>query len=156
MRCSAPRRWVRHVTVFAAFAASIVVPGVASSNAAAATWRFSPGIAGSVVPGPDGALYATDCAAARIYRVSPGGVVTVFAGSGPGSFDNGYSGDGGPAIDAHFACPVGLTFDAQGNLFVADHLNSVIRMIDTAGIVTTVVGTGPPSKWWFAGPSVPG
>ena len=110
---------------------------------------------GQMAFGPDGTLYTSDCANARTYRVSRTGVLSVFAGAGPGGFDNGYSGDGAPALDAHFACPVGLAFDKNGNLFVADHLNNVVRKIDTSGIVSTVAGIGAPAHWWFKGPSAP-
>ena len=54
----------------------------------------------------------------------------VFAGSGPGGFDNGDGGDGGPALAAHFGCPVGLAFDRSGALFVADHVISHADTLD--------------------------
>jgi sugar lactone lactonase YvrE len=110
---------------------------------AVATWgTFGPVSFGDMAFSPSGTLFVSDCGNARIYRISQTGVVSVFAGSGPGGFVNGFSGDGGPAILAHFGCPYGMTFDSHGNLFVADHLNNRIRMIDTHGIVTTVVGDG--------------
>ena len=80
------------------------------------------------------------------------GKVSVIAGTGPGGFLNGYTGDGGPALDAEFSCPTGLAFDRKGNLFVTDHLNNAIRRIDRAGIVTTVAGQGP----YVPGPWTPG
>ncbi len=98
---------------------------------------------GELVRGPDGAIYTSDCGNARIYRIDARGRLTVFAGAGPGGFDNGYSGDGGQALLAHFGCPMGLVFDAMGRLLVADHLNDVIRRIDQRGIVTTIAGVGP-------------
>jgi trimeric autotransporter adhesin len=125
-------------------AASAAVGKTASSTDA--TWgSFGPVTFGDMAFSPSGTLFVSDCGNARIYKVSQTGDVSVFAGSGPGGFTNGFSGDGGPAIDAHFSCPYGLAFDAQGNLYVADHLNNRIRRIDTAGTVTTVVGTGKPS-----------
>ncbi len=56
--------------------------------------------------------------------------------------ETGYSGDEGPLEEASFASPAGLAIDLQGNLYVADTDNHVVRKIDTNGIVTTVVGTG--------------
>lgn len=60
-----------------------------------------------------------------------------------------YGGDEGPAIDLRMGQPFGqsadpagrIAFDAAGNLFFADTANSVIRKIDTAGIVHRFAGT---------------
>ena len=95
---------------------------------------------GAFVSAPDGSLLGSDLGNARIYRVSPAGAVTVFAGAGDGGFDNGYSVDGGTAIDAHFGGIVGLAWAGDGSLLAVDHLNDVIRRIDGHGIVTTVAG----------------
>ena len=62
----------------------------------------------------------------------------------------GYTGDGGPAIDAQLNHPRGLTFDALGNLFIADTGNNVVRRVDTGGTITTFAGTGTPG---FSGDS---
>jgi sugar lactone lactonase YvrE len=97
---------------------------------------------GQLAFGPDGALYATDCELARVFRFDRSGAEAVFAGSGPGGFDNGFSGDGGPAIEAHFGCPIGVVFDTAGRLFVTDHLNNRVREIDADGTITTVAGNG--------------
>jgi streptogramin lyase len=59
-----------------------------------------------------------------------------------GTGEQGYAGDGGPAMNAKLAGPKGLAY-ANGELFVADTENHVIRRIDLAtGIITTVLGTG--------------
>ena len=55
----------------------------------------------------DGGLFASDCGAARVYRLEPDGV-SVVIGSGPGGFDAGFKGDGGPATEAETLCPSGL------------------------------------------------
>ena len=139
-----PRRFI---VLLAAMVAAACMPTAAEGSAApvpsAPTWgTFGPVTFGDMAFSPAGTLFVSDCGNARIYRVSQSGHVTVFAGAGPGGFVNGFSGDGGPAIDAHFGCPYGITFDSRGNLYVADHLNDRIRRIDTHGIVTTVVGGG--------------
>ncbi|HWA27736.1 MAG TPA: immunoglobulin domain-containing protein [Lacunisphaera sp.] len=69
-----------------------------------------------------------------IRRVTPGGVVTTFAGRAdePGDQD-------GPLATARFLGPRDLAFDAVGNLYVVDELRTV-RKIDPAGNVTTFAG----------------
>ena len=135
-----------------AVVATVLAASLATTAASSASGVVSPFAPGPIVVGPDGALYTTDCAAARVYRVTLSGQVSVIAGTGPGGFLNGYTGDGGPALDAEFSCPTGLAFDQAGNLFVTDHLNNAIRRIDRAGIVTTVAGQGP----YVPGPWTPG
>jgi len=55
----------------------------------------------------------------------------------------GFSGDGGPALDASFNQPHSLAFDASGDLFVCDILNHRIRKIEmTTGQISTWSGTG--------------
>ena len=58
-----------------------------------------------------------------------------------GSFQPGFSGDGGPAINAKLSEPVSLCMDASGNLFIADAYNHRIRKITAStGIISTVAG----------------
>ncbi|HXB39478.1 MAG TPA: T9SS type A sorting domain-containing protein [Bacteroidia bacterium] len=66
------------------------------------------------------------------------GIITTIAGNGT----QGYTGDNGPAISAKLAYPVSMSIDANGNLYFADEVNSVIRKINTSGIITTIAGTG--------------
>ncbi len=55
----------------------------------------------------------------------------------------GYDGDGGPAIQAAFNWPHEVRVDGDGNLFIADTRNHVIRRVDAhSGIVTTIAGNG--------------
>src|SRR5438552_3163460 len=68
------------------------------------------------------------------------GIITTFAGSGPGGYySGGYSGDGGPATSARLNLPGEIAFDSNGNLFIADSQNGRIRRVDAStGIITTV------------------
>ncbi|HTW23207.1 MAG TPA: hypothetical protein VMD78_06385, partial [Candidatus Baltobacteraceae bacterium] len=98
-----------------------------------------------------GDLYIADQFNDRIRRVdATTGVITTFAGTSNqydgGGFFGGYSGDGGPATNAMLNEPSSLAFDANGNLFVADAGNEVIRRIDntTSHIITTYAGNGTP------------
>jgi hypothetical protein len=84
-------------------------------------------------------IYVTDSENHRIRKVNIATrMVTTIAGTGVA----GYSGDNGPALSAQFNLPTDLALSKAGDLFVADHNNHVVRKIDTAGVVTTVAGTG--------------
>ena len=66
----------------------------------------------------------------------------------------GYTGDGGPALEATFHGPKGLAVDKSQNLFVVDSENDTIRMMDArTGIVTTIAGKGKSRQ--FAGDGGP-
>src|SRR6266478_6369054 len=73
---------------------------------------------------------------ARIRRITPAGVISTYAGAGP----IGFSGDGGPAIRAKISACRGLAVDAQGNLYIADTDNAVIRRVTPAGVISTFAG----------------
>jgi sugar lactone lactonase YvrE len=91
----------------------------------------------------EGSVVFSDCEAERVFRLRADGQVDVVAGSGPQGFDGGgFAGDGGPATEATLNCPSGLAFDDRGDLFVADSVNNRVRMVDTAGVITTVAGSG--------------
>ncbi len=70
--------------------------------------------------------------------VGTNGIFIIIAGNGK----NGYSGDGGQAINAEFDGPSDVMVDGAGNLYVADAGNNRVRKISTAGVITTVAGNG--------------
>jgi hypothetical protein len=75
--------------------------------------------------GPDGAIYIADTGNSRIRRVLSDGVIETVAGTG----DEGFSGDGGPALEARLNHPSAIRFDASGDLWVADTFNNRVRVI---------------------------
>jgi sugar lactone lactonase YvrE len=88
-----------------------------------------------------GNLYFSDGANNRVRKVDTNGIITTIAGTG----DRRLSGDGGPAVDASLADPSGLAFDDAGNLYIADYDHNLIRVVDPAGRISTVAGTGKTS-----------
>lgn len=69
------------------------------------------------------------------------GVISTIAGiASSGASYNG-NGDGGPAVSASLNMPIGLAVDAlKGLLYIADSGNNVIRMVNSAGVITTIAG----------------
>ena len=66
-------------------------------------------------------------------------VITTVAGTGV----PGYTGDNGPPVSATLYAPVSVAVDAQGDIFIADTANSVIREVSAStGLITTVAGNG--------------
>lgn len=92
----------------------------------------------SVARDPQGNLYVADSSNRRIRKISPLGIVTSIAGIGI----EGFSGDGGPAVNAMLGRPVSLVLDPSGNLYFADSTAQRIRKIDATGIISTVAGNG--------------
>jgi hypothetical protein len=88
----------------------------------------------------DNRLFIADTLSHKIRVVDlESGIIDALAGTG----EPGYSGDGGPALEATFNFPRELEIGPDGDLYVADTDNHVIRAIDLAsGLVRTVVGTG--------------
>ena len=82
-----------------------------------------------------GNIYVADTGNRRIRKITSGGVVSTFAGSGSSG-----SGDG-VGTDATFGSPYGLNIDSLGNLYVTDNGNHRIRIISSSGVVKTLAGT---------------
>lgn len=94
-----------------------------------------------------GNLYIADGGNSRVRRVGADGIITTYAGSGV----FGDSGDGGPAADARFEGPRLLTFDPNGNLYIADDYPTRIRKVTPAGIISTVYQQdNTDTVWGFA------
>jgi uncharacterized protein (TIGR03437 family) len=87
-----------------------------------------------------GNTYVADSMAARVRIISPGGIISTFAGTGA----QGFSGDGGGVAQATLSNPAGLTYDpATNNLYIADSGNGRIRKVTAAGIISTFMGCTP-------------
>jgi len=83
-----------------------------------------------------GNVYVADYANHLIRKITSAGVVTTLAGSGSQGSTN------GTGTAASFVFPVGVAVDGSGNVYVADTNNHLIRKITSAGVVTTLAGSG--------------
>jgi uncharacterized protein (TIGR03437 family) len=100
----------------------------------------------------NGNVYMTDCGDNRIRKIDKAGIITTVAGRGSLG-QSGFSGDGGLATDADLSSPWGIALDNAGNLYIADTGNGRIRKVNTAGIISTVVGRGNGSVLGDGGPA---
>jgi hypothetical protein len=101
------------------------------------------------VPDNAGNVYITDGGKSTIRKVNSAGIISTVAGVGT----NGFSGDGGPATAAQFNQPYAVAFDPSGNMYIPDEFNRRIRMINIAGIISTVAGTGVVGSTGDGGPA---
>lgn len=85
-----------------------------------------------------GNIYAANTLECVIWKLTPSGSATIFAGI---KNSCGYNGDGIAATTAQLH-PLGVATDSKGNVFIADDGNYRIRMVNSAGIITTVAGNG--------------
>ena len=67
-----------------------------------------------------------------------GGVISTVVGNGT----CGFSGDNGPPKKAMICGPSGGAVDSKNNFYLGDYLNSRVRKVSSAGIITTSAGTG--------------
>lgn len=94
----------------------------------------------------EGTIFVSDICDNTIRKITPGGVVTTFAGR-PGVRGR----EDGPGRLARFRDPAGLAVDESGNLYVADLSNSTIRKITPDGVASTIAGV-PQTKGNVDGP----
>ncbi len=84
-----------------------------------------------------GNLYIADVGNLRVRRVTPGGVISTYAGNG----DFISTGNGGQAVNAGLAGPTSLAVDSANNLYIGEQ-GGRIRRVTPAGIISTIAGTG--------------
>lgn len=87
----------------------------------------------------DGNIYVTDSSYHVIRKITPGAIVSTFAGD-----PNRIGTADGPATQAQFHGPAGIAVDQSGNLYVSDEQENTIRKISPAGTVTTLAGAPGP------------
>lgn len=103
-----------------------------------------------IARGPDGALYVCDTDNHRIRKIVPEGKIITVAGSG----QRGWSGDGGPALQAALNEPYEVRFDKAGNVFWVERMSHTVRKLDAkTGVISTIAGTGTPGFGGDDGPA---
>jgi uncharacterized protein (TIGR03437 family) len=133
------------------YSISTVAGGAPPATPAAAA-SISMGQPGRVALDASGNLYFS--ASNSVFKIDAHGTVTLIAGNSRA----GFSGDGGPAVNAQLNAPQGIAFDPNGNIYIADSRNNRIRQV-SQGIITTFAGTGAispgggPSAYGDGGPA---
>jgi streptogramin lyase len=102
--------------------------GSANGTGTAASFNSPFGVA---VDGA-GNVYVADAGNNMIRKINQAGVVTTVAGSGARGANN------ATGAAASFNTPSGLAVDANGNIYVADESNNLVRKISALGAVTTL------------------
>lgn len=97
-----------------------------------------------------GNMFVSDRLNHQIRKVDSKGNISTIAGTGESS----HYGDGGPATEAAFRDPSALATDKEGNLYVGDSANNMVRKIDTNGIISTIAGNGNHKATGDGGPAV--
>jgi alpha-tubulin suppressor-like RCC1 family protein len=131
---------IRKVTAFSGFistfAGTLGVSGSAGDNGAATSATMSAPV--MVTLDVANNLYIVDPVLHSVRMVDNYSSIFTIAGT-PGTM--GSSGDTGLATNAKLNNPLGIAVDRSKNIYIADTGNHVIRKVDTAGIITTIVGT---------------
>jgi sugar lactone lactonase YvrE len=105
------------------FAGTCAQPGYAGDGGPASLAKLNSPYA--VAVDSSGDVWIADSANSRIRMVSPAGIISTVAGNGV----SGYTGDGGPATSAEIGFVVGLSIDSVGRVYLADSLDSAIRIL---------------------------
>lgn len=94
---------------------------------------------GVIAADAQGNVYIPEINANRVRKITPSGQLVLVAGNGT----QGYSGDNQNALLAQLNSPAGVAVDGNGNLYISDAGNSVIRMVAAAtNAISTVAGNG--------------
>jgi uncharacterized protein (TIGR03437 family) len=104
-----------------------------------------------VVVDSQGDVFIIDTSANLVRMVNAMGIITTIAGIGT----PGYGGDNGPATSAQLNSPIAISLDASGNLYLADRVNNVIRLLQPVS-PTPMVGAATNSASGLAGSISPG
>ncbi len=85
-----------------------------------------------------GNLYITQRFYNRVRKVTPAGMISTIAGTGVA----GSSGDNGQATSAQLYFPIAVAVSTAGEILIAELYGHRVRRITTAGVISTIAGTG--------------
>ena len=117
--------------VVTTLAGSAGQPGGADGNGTTARFSNPYGVAVDT----SGNLYVVESSGV-VRKITSAGVVSTLAGGGGSGFVD------GSGSAAKFSQPFDITIDGAGNVYVSDHGNHAVRKITSAGVVTTLAGSG--------------
>jgi uncharacterized protein (TIGR03437 family) len=103
----------------------------------------------SVTVDAAGNLYIADTANHRVRMATPTLIIQTIAGSGRA----GFSGDGGPAVNAQLNSPAAVALDSAGNVYIADRDNGRIRVLSPSGVIATAAGSANTNGIGDGGPA---
>jgi sugar lactone lactonase YvrE len=90
-----------------------------------------------------------------VRKIGPDGIITTIAGSGAIGFGaGGFSGDGGPALQARLNAILGPAVTPAGDLFIDDWGNDRVRRVSPSGLITTFAGDGKAGFSGDGGPAI--
>lgn len=120
------------------YATAVTIAGSGSSGNKNGTTPTQSSFAspGAIAFDSEGNYYIADYSNNEIRKITSAGVTSTFAGNGTSGAAN------GTGTAASFKGPHGLACDAQGNIYVCDRGNNLIRKITPAGVVSTFAGSG--------------
>ena len=88
-----------------------------------------------------GNLYIADSDSHVVRKVTAAtGIITTVAGNGSPTSPFNPLGDGGPAVVASLDGPKGVAVDSNGYIYIADTFNSLIRVVEPNGTITSIAG----------------
>jgi sugar lactone lactonase YvrE len=88
-----------------------------------------------------GNIYIADSSNHRIRKVDANtGLISTIAGTG----EQGYNGDGIPAVSAQLDLPFGIAIDSSDNIYIADGSFRLRKVDASTGLISTIAGTGSP------------
>jgi DNA-binding beta-propeller fold protein YncE len=131
------------VGVSAGFASSGTLSLLAGNGTSAAATAPGPATSSSFLDAEGvavdhaGDVYFASSDDYRVFKVTPGGQLTVAAGTGAGG-----AATPGPATSSRLEFPNGVALDSSGNLYIADSLNNQVYEVTPSGTLSVVAGTG--------------